>query len=186
MLLDLTFLDDATRPEPPQLRGLTRAQRLPGQHLAMIHDHLRDNMKVLGGLIERASSGSVTPDDVVKEAEELGMVSNYRRFGTLCGEHCEFVHTHHSIEDEAIFPGLSRHAEIYARIAERLKAEHSVIHEVLTRLVAALEDLARDPTRARFEEARDVYSVLERVLLSHLGYEERAIGDALGYFRIGV
>ena len=36
-----------------------------------------------------------------------------------------------------------------------------------------------------FEDAKTVYHALERVLLSHLGYEEDAMRDALGYFGIG-
>jgi hypothetical protein len=38
----------------------------------------------------------------------------------------------------------------------------------------------------RFEETKTIYLALEGVLLSHLGYEEDAMGDALGYFGIGV
>ncbi len=185
MLLDIKFLDDATRPEPPVLEDITDEQRLPGQHLVMIHNHLRENMKTLERLIERAAAGVASPAQVAEETEELTMVSNYRRFGNLCGQHCQFVHTHHSIEDYAIFPELGRQGEIYRRIAERLKAEHEVIHEVLIRLVDALETLAREPSRTNFEAAREVYTALERVLLSHLGYEEAAMGDALGYFGIG-
>jgi hypothetical protein len=31
---------------------------------------------------------------------------------------------------------------------------------------------------------RTIYEALERVLLSHLGYEEDQIGDALGYYGV--
>ena len=61
MLLNIAFLDDATRPPLQKLEGLTDAQREPGQHLRMVHDHLRDNMVTLGKLIERANAGAVTP-----------------------------------------------------------------------------------------------------------------------------
>jgi hemerythrin-like domain-containing protein len=185
MLDDIEFLDDSTRPEPPMLEGLTDEQREPGRHLAMIHDHLRENMKVLGRMIERASAGEVSAAEVAEETAGLAMVANYRRFGNLCGQHCQFVHTHHSIEDYAVFPELGRQGEAFRRIADRLRAEHVVVHEVLMRLVGSLEDLAREPNRGRFETAREFYVALERVLLSHLGYEERAMGDALGYFGIG-
>ena len=55
LLKDIQFLDDATRPAIPKLAGVTEAQKAPGEHLRMIHDHLRENMVVLGRLIERAS-----------------------------------------------------------------------------------------------------------------------------------
>ncbi|HLV82627.1 MAG TPA: hemerythrin domain-containing protein [Devosia sp.] len=186
MLLNIAFLDDATRPPAPRLEGLTAAQRRPGEHLRMIHDHLRDNMKTLGKLIERARTGSVTPAEIAAETADLAMVANFRRFGNLCGQYCQIVHTHHSIEDYAIFPALAEQGPVFKAIADRLKAEHVVVHELLLALVDALNALAGEPTQTRFDDTREVYLALERVLLSHLGYEEEAMGDALGYFEIGV
>lgn len=184
MLLNITFLDDATRPPVPKLEGLTDAQRGPGEHLRMIHDHLRDNMVTLGKLIERANAGSVTAAEIAAETGDLAMVANYRRFGNLCGQHCGIVDTHHSIEDHHLFPVLAMQGPAFKAIAERLTAEHVVVHELLERLVTALNALAAEPTPTRFEDAKTVYHALEKVLLSHLGWEEDAMGDALGYFGI--
>lgn len=186
MIDDIEFLDDATRPPSPKLEGLTEAQRQPGQHLKMIHDHLRQNMEVLRRLIDRAAAGEVSADEVATETGGLAMIANFRRFGTLCGQYCQFVSMHHAIEDQAIFPALGQQGEAFRKIAERLRAEHVVVHELLLRLVAALEALAQDPGDTKFAAARTLYETLERVLLSHLGYEEEAMGDALGYFGIGV
>ena len=184
MLLDIAFLDDATRPAPIRLAGLTPAQRAPGEHLRAVHDHLRDNMLTLGRLIERAAAGGTLASDVTAEAARLTMVSNYRRFGNLCGQHCQIVNMHHSIEDEAVFPGIAAQGAGFAAIADRLRAEHVVVHELLVRLITALGELAAEPGTGRFEDTVEIYRALERVLLSHLGYEEEAIGDALGYFGI--
>jgi hypothetical protein len=182
MLLNIAFLDDATRPPVQILPGLTPDQRAAGLHLREIHDHLRANMETLGKLIERASTGGVTQGEIAAETGNLAMVSNYRRFGNLCGQHCAIVNTHHSIEDYALFPGIAAQGPAFRAIAERLQAEHVVVHELLERLVAALNILAADPTPVNFEDAKTIYHALERVLLSHLGYEEDAIGDAIGYF----
>ena len=184
MLLDIGFLDDATRPAPIRLEGLTAAQRAPGEHLRAVHDHLRDNMLTLGGLIERAASGGMDAAKVTAEAATLAMVSNYRRFGNLCGRHCQIVNMHHSIEDEAIFPSIAAQGAGFAAIADRLRAEHVVVHELLVLLITALGELATEPGPERFDDTVEIYRALERVLLSHLGYEEEAIGDALGYFGI--
>lgn len=184
MLLNIDFLDDATRPPLQQLEGLTEDQRAPGLHLRMIHDHLRDNMVTLGKMIERASAGTVTPAEIAAETGNLAMVANYRRFGNLCGQHCQIVNTHHTIEDHHLFPVLAMQGPGFKAIAERLTAEHVVVHELLERLVDALNALAAEPSPARFEDARTIYHTLERVLLSHLGWEEEAMGDALGYFGI--
>jgi len=184
MLDDIQFLDDATRPPVQKLEGLTEAQRAPGQHLRMIHDHLRDNMVTLGKLIERANAGTVTRAEIAAETDNLAMVANYRRFGNLCGQHCQIVNTHHTIEDQHLFPALAMQGPGFKAIADRLTAEHVVVHELLERLVAALNILTSEPSPARFEETKLVYHALERVLLSHLGWEEDAMGDALGYFGI--
>ena len=186
MLDDIKFLDDATRPPAQKLEGLTAEQREPGQHLRMIHDHLRRNMVTLGELMQRAEAGTLTHQQISEETSNLTMIANYRRFGNLCGQYCQIVNTHHSIEDYAIFPALAQQGGAFKAIADRLKAEHVVVHELLERLIDALNAMVTEPTPERFADTRTVYQALERVLLSHLGYEEDAMGDALGYFGIGV
>ncbi|MCP8885023.1 hemerythrin domain-containing protein [Devosia sp. XJ19-1] len=184
LLKDIQFLDDATRPPIPRLEGLTDAQKAPGEHLKQIHDHLRDNMVVLGRLIARASEGKATAEEVKAETADLVMVSNYRRFGTLCGQYCQFVHGHHSIEDQAVFPAIAAQGPAFKAIADRLQAEHVVVHTLLEKLIDALVALADAPGADNFETAVTVFRALEKVLLSHLHYEEDAIGDALGYYEI--
>jgi predicted glycoside hydrolase/deacetylase ChbG (UPF0249 family) len=184
MLLNIAFLDDATRPPLQKLEGITPAQRAAGEHLRQIHDHLRHNMVTLGKLIERANAGGMTREEIAAETGDLAMVANYRRFGNLCGQYCQVVNTHHSIEDYHLFPALAAQGPAFKEIADRLRAEHVVVHELLERLVEALNALAAEPSPSRFEDAKTVYHALERVLLSHLGWEEDAMGDALGYFGI--
>lgn len=184
MILDIAFLDDATRPLAPRLAGLTLRQKEAGEHLKMVHDHLRGNMKTLRVLIERAAAGGVTQAEVDDAATGLAMVANFRRFGNLCGQHCAIVDQHHSIEDYAVFPPLSAKGEAWKKVTDRLAAEHVVVHELLVRLMEAIGTLAESPDRDSFETAKELYEALERVLLSHLGYEEEQIGDALGYFGV--
>jgi len=184
MLLDIGFLDDATRPTVPRLEGLTQAQRAPGEHLKEVHDHLRENMRTIRTIMQRAAEGLATPAEVTAETQSLSLVANFRRFGTLCGQHCRIVNTHHSLEDAYIFPTLAEQSEGYRRVTERLQAEHQIVHALLLEQIEALDLLAASPNPTRFAEARAVYEALERVLLSHLGYEEDQIGDALGYFAI--
>ncbi|MEQ1901583.1 MAG: hemerythrin domain-containing protein [Devosia sp.] len=184
MLLDIAFLDDRTRPTVPRLEGLTRAQRSAGEHLREVHDHLRENMGAIRVLIERAAEGLATAEEVAAETASLTMVTNFRRFGNLCGQHCQIVNAHHSIEDAHLFPALASQSDGYRKVTERLAAEHVVVHELLLRQFGTLEALAREPSATRFADAREVFEALEQVLLSHLGYEEEQIGDAIGYFGI--
>jgi hypothetical protein len=182
MLLNIGFLDDATRPTVPRLEGLTAQQRSAGEHLKEVHDHLRDNMRAIRELIDRARAGLVDKDEVARQTGDLTMVSNFRRFGNLCGQHCQIVNTHHSLEDAYVFPSIAAISDGYRRVAERLQAEHVVVHELLERQIETLNLLVTEPSAEHFAEAVEVYEALERVLASHLGYEEEQIGDALGYY----
>jgi len=184
MIDDIEFLDDATRPAPPKLEGLRPEHKHAGEHLKQVHNHLRDNMKTLRVLIERAARGEMKAGEVEQATGEMEMLANFRRFGTLCGQYCQFVHGHHSLEDQMLFPAIAAQGTVFKKIADRLQAEHVVVHELLVRLVDALNTLAADPNRENFETTTTIYEALEGVLLSHLGYEEDAIGDAIGYFGV--
>lgn len=182
MILDIGFLDDATRPTVPRIEGITAAQRAAGEHLRDVHDHLRGELQTIKHLIDRANAGLATKADIAAEADKLAMVANLRRFGVLCGRYCALVNTHHSIEDHHLLPGIAAISEGYRKVADRLQAEHGVVHELLERQMEAIEALAAAPTPAHFADATEIFTALERVLLSHLGYEEDQIGDALGYY----
>lgn len=184
MIDDIAFLDDATRPRAPKLTGLQPHQKAAGEHLKEIHDHLRHNMEVLRETISRAAAGTIDKAELDRTTGDLAMVRNFRRFGTLCGQYCQFVHGHHSIEDAALFPALAAKSEALRKVTERLQAEHHVVHELLVRLIGALNTLLEAPSPETFADARTVYEALEKVLLSHLGYEEEEIGDALGFYGV--
>src|SRR5262249_5004717 len=142
------------------------------------------NMRAIRVLIERAREGLVTADDVARETADLAMVTNFRRFGNLCGQHCQIVNTHHSIEDAYLFPAIAAQSDGYRGVAERLQAEHVVVHALLERQIDALNALVTSPSAEHFADAVEVFEALDRVLSSHLGYEEEQIGDAIGYFGI--
>ncbi|MBU1175171.1 MAG: hemerythrin domain-containing protein [Alphaproteobacteria bacterium] len=186
MTNDISLPDDSTRPEPPVLDGLTEDEMAPARHLAMIHDHHRRNMRALSDLIAAARHGTTDPKQINKTIGNLSMVDNYRRFGTLCGQHCQIVHGHHSIEDDYLFPELGAKAAAFRHVVARLKQEHDVVHDLLMRLVDDLNHLLGTPDQHSFKVALVTYEQLETLLNSHFAYEERAIGPALGRYRIGV
>ena len=183
---DIALPDDGTRPEPPVLDGLTEAELTPGRHLAMIHDHHRQNMRMLRDLIDQARAGAVSHSELGAAVEDMPLLNNYRRFGALCGQHCQIVHGHHSIEDSYMFPELSQKAKAFARVVQRLMDEHEIVHALLMRLVDELNALLQAPSEAAFDAAVATYDKLQTLLLSHFAYEERSIGPALGRFGIGV
>jgi hypothetical protein len=59
-----------------------------------------------------------------------------------------------------------------------------MIHEVLDRLHASLVAVSRDP--GQLPHLAAAFRHLRTLLLSHLDYEEQAIGTALGVHRVGV
>lgn len=183
---DIELPDDSTRPEAPVLEGLTEDELQPGRHLAMIHDHHRENMQILRDLIAAARNGEVSSAEIAAQAKRMPLLENYRRFGALCGQHCQIVHGHHSIEDAHIFPELSAKAQAFRRVVDRLVAEHEVVHALLMQLMEQLEAMWKKPSDEKFDTAVETYEKLERLLLSHFSYEERSIGPALGRFQIGV
>ncbi|MGW3627139.1 hypothetical protein [Streptomyces sp. NPDC000880] len=60
---------------------------------------------------------------------------------------------------------------------ERLEHEHAVIAEALARLDAALVILVQDDSG--LGEVQDLAAVLDRILSSHLGYEEEELVEPL-------
>lgn len=182
----VTLPDPATRPVAPRLAGLTERQKAPGRHLKAIHDHQRQNMALLREIIARARAGALPEGGAEAALAGLGWLQNLRSFGALCGQHCQIVHMHHSIEDAHVFPALSEAAEGFRAVVRRLEEEHEAVHGLLLRLVGELNALHDRQTPEAFEAAVQTYGALEGFLLSHLGYEEDSIGDALGYFEIGV
>lgn len=186
MTTEIKMLDDSTRPEAPKIENLTIQQRAPGRHLAMIHSHFRQNMDVLRDLIAQTRAGTLTPEALKQHADTMPMVENYRRFGAFCGQHCQIIHTHHSIEDAHIFPELSGKNAAFKKVVDRLIAEHEIVHQMLMQLIDVLNVLIKEPEPENFDQARKLYEDFERLLLSHFKYEEESIGDALGVFGIPV
>lgn len=182
MILDIGFLDDATRPTVPPIEGVTPAQRAAGEHLRDVHDHIRGELQTVKVLIQRASTGFLSKAEITAETDKLAMVANLRRFGALCGQYCSLVNMHHSLEDYHMLPSVAALSDGYRKVADRLRAEHGVVHELLERQMATIEALASAPTAENFAAATGIFDALERVLLSHLGYEEDQLGDALGYY----
>lgn len=182
----MSVFDPETRPQAPKLAGLTPQQKLPGRHLRMIHDHQRQNMEQLRDIVIAARAGALPEGGAEAALVSTGWLRNLRSFGALCGAHCQIVHMHHSIEDAHVFPRLSEKAVAFRAVIARLFAEHEAVHHLLVQLIDELNALNAAPSPERFETAVGTYAKLETFLLSHLGYEEDSIGDALGYFGIGL
>lgn len=185
MLDNLEIPDDSTRPRAPQLT-ITAEQTRPMRSLGAIHEHHRRNMRVVRQVIHNVGKGEQTPTDLQNSLNELDILDNYRLFGNLCGQHCEIINMHHSIEDQAMFPALLGRNEELNKVVERLSAEHKVVHQLLIQLSQAAANLSTTPTASQYAIVVEIYEIFERLLLSHFGYEEEEIGPALSFYNIPI
>ena len=80
-----------------------------------------------------------------------------------------------------MYPRLRR-SDGLRRVLDRLGAEHRTVHALLERIRAIVRSVASAPTREQVLDLREVYGVFERVVISHFGYEERELEEAIGYY----
>ena len=185
-LADLT-VDDAGRPPRPDLGAVTPSQRQPGKHLAAIHRHYLMEMGRIAQVLRRIEAGDTPPAELKSIVLNADMTKNFRAFGTICGQECRVLTTHHDIEEQSIFPQLHASGSDAVRaIVDRLRAEHLVVHELLERLAAVADDLDRTPDAESFAQAGAIFDKLWEVVKSHFHYEETTLEEALGYYGVMV
>lgn len=187
MIDDIAFLDDDTRPRAPKIEGATDVHRAHGRRLALFHHHHIAQLAQLRRAIEALARGHGGEAELARQASSLSLAQNYRRFGALCGQECQMLTIHHMIEDQEIFPRLAASGSAGLRkVVERLSHEHEIVHALLVRLEDAAARLLQSPGPERIEAVRTVFEALERVVLSHFGYEERELEEALGYHGVAL
>lgn len=179
------FPDDM-RPRAPKIDSLSAQQKAHGRRLALIHDmHLRQ-LAAVRNVMDRVAAGQASTKTLSEAVSSIQMMHNYRQFGALCGQECAVLTSHHTIEDESIFPALSGRDEGLQRVIDRLIVEHGVIHELLEQLEAAARQLVDRPGDEGFARVQEYFSRIEIAVRSHFGYEQEELADALGYWNIAV
>lgn len=184
-LAGIEIPDDDTRPKAPDLPDVQPHQRQAGLHLKMIHNHHRKNMRTIRQLlddIEKRGEISIPLEEVTQPLQDMEQA--YKQFGALCGQHCQIIHGHHAVEDAHLFPALSAKAKTLSKVIDRLKAEHEIVHQLLVRIIAALDALFADTSDENFTTAKVLYDALDKLLASHFHYEESSIGDAIGFYDV--
>lgn len=184
--LDALTLDEAARPAAPPLPNATDSDRRKGRQLAMIHaGYLRD-MARIAAVIDRIEAGDTPPAHLAQIVLATNMAENYRAFGSLCGQECQILNMHHSIEEHHMFPDLDAKATGFGAVVAKLRAEHKVVHELLERLATASQGMMQTPDANGFAQLRDIYRQLHTVVQSHFKYEETALEEAIGVYLDGI
>lgn len=181
---DIEFLDDSTRPAAPPIEGASDLHRAHGRRLTLFHRYHLQQLSQLRRALDELEKGMGDVDALAAQVGSMAMIENYRRFGSLCGQECQLLTLHHTIEDQEIFPRLRDTGDGLRKVIDRLSAEHLIVHELLVRLQEATRRFAQDPGAASLASLRQVYEALERVVISHFGYEERELEEALGFYGI--
>jgi Luciferase-like monooxygenase/Hemerythrin HHE cation binding domain len=174
--------DEAERPHGPATAPdeeySTQGQAL-ARDLVAVHNHLRGELAQLRDMIAQVAEGSLDPGAARSEISKLTMRQNQWTVGAYCESYCRLVGMHHTIEDQAMFPGLRSLDGRLTPVVDRLHAEHLAIAGVLARVDTALVDLVTSP-QAGMPELRAAVDLLTDTLLSHLSYEERELVEPLG------
>lgn len=184
MIDDIDFLDDSTRPLAPPIAGASDLHRAHGRRLALFHRYHLQQLAQLRRALDDLEKGMGDATALAEQVGSMAMIENYRRFGSLCGQECQLLTLHHTIEDQEIFPHLRNTSDGLRKVIDRLSNEHLIVHELLVRLQDATRRFAREPGEAALRSLRQVYEALERVVISHFGYEERELEEALGFYGI--
>ncbi len=171
-----------TGPAPDPDRTYSAHALASGQHLVDIHDHLRSELEQVRGLVEQVLDGSTDAAAARSRINEMTMRQNSWTLGAYCAAYCRVVTTHHTIEDQAMFPRLRAGDPRLAPVVDRLEHEHRIIHDVLERVDQALLAFVGPATDSTgLQQAVDE---LTDALLSHLSYEERELVEPIA--RLGV
>lgn len=155
-------MNDDTTPVAPVAQG-ERVEAL-GDQLVEIHDMLRAELASLRRDLAAAGEGGPGAAPTLEQ-----------QLRKKCLSFCDFLHGHHTAEDERLLPGLAESHPGLAPVLERLTREHSVISRALDRIQELVEN--GDPVRVREDVER-----LAAEVEAHLDYEERQIVEALNSY----
>ena len=187
--IPLTELDlnEAARPKMPPLAGANDLHRRKGRHLAAIHRHYLSEMQQISHVLERIKTRDESPDSLSQIVLHSAMHKNFEAAGTLCGHQCRVLTMHHDIEEQSMFPALSAQGNsALTALVDKLKSEHLVIHELLIRLGNAGDALVASPDEKNFDGAFEVFLTLRSAVISHFGYEETELAEAIGMYMDGL
>ncbi|MEO6608195.1 MAG: hemerythrin domain-containing protein [Aestuariivirga sp.] len=178
----ITLLDDSKRPKAPKIEGLSAFQRSRGQSLKYFHDYHRAQLAEVSRALETLNASGFA-----EKVGKLDMSTNYRMFGNLCGQECQMLTGHHTIEDMQMFPQLHEEgSDGVKKVVERLMAEHLVVHELIEELEQRAWACLQNPSAETFAAAKETFKALNTCVRSHFGYEETELEDALSVIDVGI
>jgi hemerythrin-like domain-containing protein len=148
------------------------------RELLAIHALLRRDLRAVRRLADEARAGRPA-HAILAQVRELETNSPLWRLKHGCLYYCRFVHTHHTIEDAALFPMVRQRDPSLSRVVDRLEEDHLTVHHITERIASAAEQLPADVSAERRAALVAALGDLEEHLLAHLALEEQALGPLL-------
>lgn len=148
------------------------------QELLWVHAMLRRDLATVRALAERVAAGEEAPA-VQAEIAALETNSALWKFRANCLYYCRFVHHHHTLEDQYVFPAIRHSDPALEPVIVRLEADHRTIAVYLGDVSAAARRLGQADDQARRAALLAALNCLGDDLLAHLTYEEESIGPTL-------
>jgi hypothetical protein len=175
--------DEAIRPrgpEPDVELAYYPGNAAAGDHLVLVHDHLRHELRRLGQLVEHVLAGDLAPKQARQELVGMTLRQGADAMGAYCQAYCRLVTMHHGIEDTSVFPHLRRSDPRLQAVIDRLQAEHRIVHDIIVSVDRAL--VAYIDHERSGKDLRSAVELLSSSLLSHLAYEERELVGPLSQY----
>jgi hemerythrin-like domain-containing protein len=150
-----------------------------GRTLILVHRHLRQELAQIRSAIEEVADGRLTPEQARDHINQTTMRQNYWTLGSFCASYCRVLTMHHTLEDQ-MFPSLAHRRPELGPVVAKLSQEHEVIADVLTAIDSTLTAMMSD--ESRLDDVREHVRLLDRLLTSHLDYEEDQLVAPLSDF----
>ena len=148
------------------------------RELLTIHSYLRRDLQTVRRLARDARDG-LSPQTILAEIRNLETNSPLWRLKFGCMHYCRFVHTHHTIEDGALFPMVRKQDPSLNRVVDRLEEDHLKVHHITERIAAVADKIPNDASGVSRFQLVEALTDLEEHLLAHLALEEESLGPLL-------
>ena len=148
------------------------------RELLALHSFLRRDLQTVRRLANDARDGR-SPQTILDEIRNLETTSPLWRLKFGCMHYCRFVHTHHTIEDAAVFPMVRKHDPSLNSVVDRLEEDHLKVHHITERIAAVADGVVTDTSGVSRAQLVEALTELEEHLLAHLALEEESLGPLL-------
>lgn len=137
----------------------TSAPRVDTHEMVLIHRVIRREFSQLPRLLRSAADDRARSKVVGAHAREMS----------------NFLHTHHTGEDELLFPLLRQRAELDPELTDRMDAQHAQVNDAVTALNAQLPAWTASADAAAGERMATTIEAMMPTLIDHLAEEEQKI-----------